>query len=261
MTNKSLIREWLEDYGEDSDFFRVRVRGMFPKGGDMQLIPSDFIFNAMKRGPGMYLGDDPLICGVDLARGGDDNCYIQFRRGKDAMSEKVYRIPGEKSRDSMKVVSLITMLLNRHKPDVTFLDETGLGGPIVDRLAQLGYHVIGVNFGSEADDKRKYRNKVAEMWWRMREWIMNGGSIKDEPELEQELAGREYAHNDKDQLVLERKSDMKKRLGHSPDWADALCLTFAYHVPKREISRGELDYDIGKRENLDRVEYDPLDNM
>lgn len=261
MTNKKLIKEWAEDFGEDSDFFRVRVRGMFPKGGDMQFIPSDDVGAAMKRDIGRYLGDDPLICGVDLARGGDDNCMIQFRRGRDAKSEKVYKIPGEKSRDSMKVVSLLATVFDRHKPDVSFVDETGLGGPIADRLIQLGYHVIGVNFGADADDKKKYRNKVAEMWWRMREWLKTGAII-DDPQLEDELTGREYDHNDKDQLVLERKKDMKKRGIASPDWADALALTFAYDVPKREIPRGELDSHFGIRENLgNSSDYNPLDDM
>jgi hypothetical protein len=255
MTNKKLIQEWIDDYGEDSDFVRVRVRGMFPRGGDMQFIPSDSVFDSMKRGPGRYLGDDPLICGVDLARGGADNCMIQFRRGRDAKSEKIYRIPGEKSRDSMRVVSLLCTVLDRHVPDVTFLDETGLGGPIADRMCQLGYHVIGVNFGSDADDKKKYRYKVAEMWWRMREWIMGGGSIPDDPQLERELTTREYWHNDKDQLVLESKKDMQD----SPDWADALALTFAYHVPKREIPRGMLDSAVGIRHTAE--DYDPMDEM
>lgn len=257
MTNKKLIQEWIDDYGEDSDFVRVRVRGMFPRGGDMQFIPSDSVHAAMKRGSGQYLGDDPLICGIDLARGGADNCMIQFRRGKDAMSEKVYRIPGEKSRDSMKVVSLITNVLDQHKPDVTFLDETGLGGPIADRLAQLGYHVIGVNFGSAADDKKKYVNKVVEMWWRMREWIMNGGSIPDEPLLEMELTEREFWHNDKDQLVLTRKKDME----NSPDWADGLSLTFAFAVPKRPNPREELDMGLGGRYNARNKEHNPMDAL
>jgi len=259
MTNKKLIEEWRKDWGEDSDFFRVRVLGRFPRAGDMQFIPSDAVFDAQKRGSGRYLGDDPLICGIDVARGGDDNCYIVFRRGKDAMSEKVYRIPGEKSRDSMKVVSMITMVLNRHKPDVTFLDETGIGGPMVDRLVQLGYHVVGMGFGWKADDDKHFANKTAEMGYRCRQWLMEGGSIPDDPQLEIELTTREYQHNSKDQLVLEQKKEMKKRLGVSPDWADALYLTFAQHVPQRQIVRGEFDRVVGQREN--NSDYNPLDAL
>jgi len=258
MTNKKLIKEWQDDFGEDSDFFRVRVRGRFPKGGDMQFIPSDVVFAAMKRGSGKYLGDDPLVCGVDMARGGDDNCMIQFRRGFDAKSEKVYRIPGEKSRDSMKVVSLLTMVFDRHKPDVTFMDKGSMGGPIGDRLRQLGYPVVDVGFGDNADDDRLYKSRTAEMGARCKQWLMDGGSIPDDDQLEEELTSRDFSHNDKDQLVLEKKRDMKKRLGVSPDWADALYLTFAFPVAKLEIPRGEQDRLPGQRNaNLD---YDPLED-
>lgn len=262
MTNKVLINQWLEDWGEDSDFFRVRVRGVFPRAGDMQFIPGDVVRDAMLRSAGLYLPDEPLICGVDLARGGDDNCVIQFRRGKDAKSEYIYKIPGEKSRDSMVVVSKLVDILNTHKPDVTFIDETGLGGPIVDRLRQLGYNVVGVHFGGKADDERLYANKTAEMGWRCRRWLQDGGSIPNDPSLERELTHREFRHDDRDRLVLERKVDMKKRIGVSPDWADALYLTFAHHVPPREVPRGPLDRSPLVRDS-DRSggDYDPLDHL
>lgn len=261
MTNKRLLDQWEADWGEDSDFFRVRVLGRFPRAGDMQFIPGDVVNIAQKRGPGRYLGDDPLICGIDMARGGDDNCYIVFRRGFDGMSEKVYRIPGEKSRDSMKVVSMVTTVLDRHMPDMSFLDATGLGGPIGDRLRQLGYLVTDVHFGNVASEEKLYVNKTAEMGYRCRRWLMDGGSIPDEPDLETQLTTREYWHDDKDRLVLERKKDLKKRLGISPDWADALYLTFAEPVPSRQSQRGMMDSAPWARQELvgQDNDYDPLD--
>jgi hypothetical protein len=254
----------IEDFGEDSDRARVRVRGQFPRGGDMQFMPSDVVYDAMKRGSGMYLGDDPLICGIDMARGGDDNAMIQFRRGKDAVSEKVYKIPGEKTRDSMKVVSLLIMVLDRHKPDVTFLDQGSMGGPIGDRLRQLGYHVIDVGFGDNATDVKQFKSRTAEMGSHCRQWLLDGGSIPNDPTLEAALTGREFGHNDKDQLVLERKKDMKKRLGTGDninyDWMDALYLTFAEPVPKREVPRGHLDHNPYTR-NEDHSDYNPLSSL
>jgi hypothetical protein len=217
MTNKRLIEQWRNDWGEDSDFFRVRVLGRFPRAGDTQFIPSD----------------------------------------EDAKSEKTYRIPGENSRDSMKVVSKLIMILDRHKPDVTFVDETGIGGPILDRLRQLGYHVIGVGFGENATDDKHFKSRTAEMGYRCRQWLMDGGSIPDDSQLEVELTSRDYFHNDKDQLVLESKKDMKKRIGVSPDWADALYLTFAHSVPPREVPRGQLDAAIAVRDQVSS-DYDPI---
>lgn len=231
MTNKKQIEEWRKDWGEDSDFFRVRVLGRFPKAGDMQFIPGDVVANAARRELSVFLPDDPLICGVDVARGGEDSNMIQFRRGYDARSEKAYRIPGEKTRDSMVLISKLCDIFDRHKPHAIFLDAGGLGGPIGDRLRQLGYPVTDVLFGENATDEKSYKSRTAEMWGLMRDWLFNGGCIKDHPVLESDLTNRLYDHNDKNQLLLERKKDMKSRGLASPDWGDALGLTFAQKVP------------------------------
>ena len=249
--------------GDDSDFFRVRVKGQFPKAGDTQFIPGNVVTEAMTRTLPVYLGNDPLICGIDVARGGDDNCMIVFRRGKDGRSDTTYRITGEHSRDSMKVVSKLTEILNRHKPDVSFIDVTGIGGPIGDRLRQLGYHVIDVGFGHVADNMDLYSNKTSEMGYRCREWLQNGGAIPQDDQLETELSTRDYWHNDKGQLVVEPKKIMKKRLGCSPDWADALYLTFAQFVPILDHVRGSGDVAPWARENVNDTgfDYDPLADM
>ena len=262
MTNKELFKEWADEWGEDSDFFRVRVRGVFPRASDTQFIPGDKVSQAQIEVP-RYLGDDPLICGVDVARGGGDECVIQFRRGKDAKSEKVYKIPAEKSRDSMRLISVLSTIFTDHQPDVINVDETGLGGPIVDRLRQLGWNVNGINFGSRADDEKHYVNKVAEMWARMRVWVMTGGSIHDDPQLEAQLTEREYSHNSKDKLVLESKDQLKKRGMTSPDWADALALTFAVEIPKIGFGEGRkaLDDIPGQRNNAHTWDYNPLDAL
>lgn len=255
MTNKPLIEEWARDWGEDSDFFRVRVRGVFPRASDMQFIPGDSVYDAQHR-VARYIGDDALVCGVDVARGGGDNCYIQFRRGKDAKSEKVYKIPAEKSRDSMRVVAMLGRIFEDHQPDAIFVDETGLGGPIVDRLIQLGWPVTGINFGSKALDDKHYTNRVTEMWARMRAWIINGGAINSHPQLETELTDREYQHDSKDRLMMEPKDKLKARGLASPDWGDALALTFAVDVAKAPRKMRD---DIPGQRNNQTWDYNPLD--
>jgi hypothetical protein len=260
MTNKKQINKWIKEWGEDSDFCRVRIFGRFPKAGDMQFIPNDVVQNAATKELTPYLGTDPLICGVDCARGGEDNNMVQFRRGFDARSLKAYRIPGESTRDSMKLVSKLADIFDRHKPDVIFCDSGSMGGPIGDRLRQLGYPVIDVGFGDNAADEKTYKSRTAEMWGRMRNWLFAGGCIKDHPRLEEDLTHREYQHNDKHQLVLERKKDMKGRGLASPDWGDALGLTFAEPVaalPRPEDRYTETDRGRTKkklaRSVLDRV--------
>ena len=257
MTNKDLIQEWVNDYGEDSNYVRVRVRGVFPRAGDMQFIDSDLVDAAMVRPTGLYMEDEPLIASIDVARGGGDECRLGFRRGFDARSEKSYRITGEESRDSMKVVAKYSVILDRVKPDIIFIDATGIGGPIGDRFRQLGYNVHDVHFGGDADDKTKYANKTAEMGARCEEWLRAGGTIINDAQLKRELISRDFWHDDKDRLVLQRKKDMKKLISVSPDWADQLYLTFAYKAPKLQRSRAEKD----RRHAASTSDYDPLDGM
>lgn len=257
-TNKDLIAQWIEERGENSDFVRVRVKGQFPRASDLQFFPGDLVDEAMKRPVPRLLGDEPLICGIDLSRGGSDSSIIQFRRGRDARSEKRYSIPGEKTRDSMQVSSLIASVLDKHTPDTVFLDVGSMGGPIGDRLRQLGYNVIDVGFGHKPQNEKLYANRVSEMASRCLEWLNNGGCLPFVYELEQDLTGREFTHDNKDRLSLEKKESMKRRLGRSPDDADALFLTFASkvaaHLPTQRDNR-----PVGVRGSDQDSPYHPLD--
>jgi hypothetical protein len=231
MSNKTLIAEWITDWGEDSDFVRVRVKGIPPRAGDLQLIDSERIWAAQRRVP-QCLQDDPLIAGVDVARGGEDMTVVRFRKGNDGTVLKTVRIPGDQSRDSTLVVSKFAELLNDQRPDhkinMMFVDSA-FGGPIVNRLHQLGYrNVVEINFGSASPDVHQ-ANMRAYMWCKMRDWLLNG-AIDSDRRLETDLSGPGYRQDKHDRLVLESKEDMKKRGLASPDDGDALCLTFAQRV-------------------------------
>lgn len=232
MTNKVLIGQWAKDYGEDSDFFRVRVKGMFPRASDLQLIPTDWVAEAMRREP-FYGIDDALVCGIDIARGGADNNVVRFRRGLDARSFPVVRVPGSETRDTTLFIAKAVTLIQDMQPDAVFVDSTGVGGPIADQLRRLlpNSTIIDVGFANTAPD-RHYANMRTYIWWRLREMIKAGLAIEDSSELERELTSPEYGHNAKDQIALEKKDEIKKRLGISPDDGDALALTCTMPVQK-----------------------------
>jgi hypothetical protein len=235
LTNKVQIAEWIQEYGEDSDFVRVRVRGLPPHTSDLQFIDSATVFAAQGR-PAVALADDPLICGLDVARGGEDACVFRFRRGADARTIPAVRVTGERARDSMQIVSLAADILTRTYEGRTvammFVDATGgsLGGPIADRLRQLGYrHVIDVQFAGLSPDAR-IANMRAYMWSQMRDALRGTLAIDTTGTLETDLTGPGYDHDKRDRLVLESKASMKKRGVASPDDGDALALTFAQRV-------------------------------
>lgn len=226
LTNKAQLQEWIEDHGDDSDFVRVRVKGLPPVTNELQFIGSDAVLEAQRREVKPFT-DDPLLMGIDYARGGADKTVIRFRRGLDARSIKPVKISGERSRDSMLVATRIAGLIERHKPECVFGDATGgsIGGPINDRLRQLGFKVIDVQYGGASPDDH-FANMRSYIWDKLRDWLSRGAIDKD-PDLEQDLCAPGSRHDKRDHVLLESKEDMQKRGLGSPDDADALANTFA----------------------------------
>jgi len=238
-TNKAQIAKWIEDYGEDSDFVRVRVKGQFPRAGSMQFISSEHVSKAATCedvSPTLY---DPVIMGVDVARFGDDESVITIRRGYNC---RMYPATHLRGVDTMQLAGKAASLATEYNVDVIFVDGTGIGAGVVDRLRQLGLNVMEVNNGETATradvEGEHVKDRAAECWALMRSWLKRGGCIPNDPELMGQLEGREYGYDADNAIKLERKDDMKKRGLSSPDRADSLALTFAMNVPPRKLAKG-----------------------
>jgi hypothetical protein len=248
MANRAQIDQWIEDYGEDSDFVRVRVKGIFPRASTNQLIPVDLVEAALGRSVNrdVWLAA-PVIMGVDVARFGDDQSVILLRKGGVVIPILKFR-----GLDTMALAGRVSIEINDKKPDAVFVDETGLGAGVVDRLRQLGQDVIAVNFASRANDERKYANKRAEMWGLMCDWFRGAEvGIPNDNELRDDLIGPEYGFDAHNRIQLESKDDMKRRGLASPDAGDALALTFAQPVAlpgKKWVGRNdetaEMEYPL-----------------
>lgn len=256
ITNKDYLQQLVDDYGEDSDMVRVRVKGQFPRASSLQLIPSDRVTAAQQRDPGHH-AHQPLICGVDVAREGGDKSVVRIRRGLDARSFPVLKI---QETDGPELASRIAALdaefrqTYGHGFDAIFVDATGgWGWSLIDALrTNHNLNPTPINFAMKAADAQ-YANKRAEMWFEMGKWLKEGGAIPVDDELEEELTSVEYGHTrGADQLILERKEDLKKRIGVSPDNADALALTFAEYVAPRVPGQDTAGTQSARRD------YDPL---
>lgn len=251
LTNKAQLQQWIDDWGVDSDFVRVRILGLPPAASAGQFISRAMVKDAMRRNV-MLLGNEPLVIGVDLSRGGEDMTVIYFRRGVDGASIKPIKIKGEDTRDSMQIATKIGDILSQEhngmKVSTAFIDATGgsIGGPIANRLQQLGWdNVIEVQFGGKSPAPQ-YANMRAYMWGKMRDWLRTGAIVED-IDLEQDLCGPLFFHNRKDQIALESKELMKGRGLGSPDCGDALAMTFAQEVSPSNQWRPYNEYqDIGK---------------
>lgn len=87
-----------------------------------------------------------------------------------------------------------------------------------------------IPFGGAALDPAKFYNRRSEMWFLLREWIRAGGAIPNESGLVGEISSPLYGFDAKGRITLEKKDEIKARLGRSPDLADSLALTFALPV-------------------------------
>lgn len=236
MADINQINKWIDDYGEDSDFVKVRVRGVFPAAGSNQFIGSDIV-DACRTYKAAGYESLPKVLGVDVARFGDDQTVFTIRQGRKVWPQERFR-----KNDTMWIADKVYELNYRNNFDAIFIDGVGVGGGVVDRLRQLGLDsIIDVNAGGKAHDDAKYFNKRAEMWGRLRDYIKDGAEIPDDNELAYDISAPEYGFTGKQQIQLEKKEDMKKRGLASPDNGDSLALTFAENVFKRS----EYENDFG----------------
>lgn len=257
ITNKDQFEKWIEDYGEDSDFVRIRIRGVFPRVGEMEFINAEDVHAAMEREPVSAI-TDPLALGVDVARYGSNESIIYFRKGRDgqSLSFRSYR--------GINTVELAQKVFEAHTQyhaDGIFIDGGGVGGGVVDNVRQMHLYCYDVQFGGKDDvggfatgnDGEKYANKRAAMWGAMRAWIKTG-SLPNDADLRTQLTGLTYTLNLRGEIQLEKKEDMMKRGLPSPDRADALALTFAYPLAAHAYAGGE----YAQRKPLVESEYDPF---
>lgn len=229
ISNKAKIEEWLEAYGEDSDFFKVRVRGVFPSASDLQFISTEIADKAQKQvyKPGQF-EHLPVIIGVDPAWTGSDSLEIVMRQGYSMKS--LASIP--KNDDDWRMAQLIAQFEDEYKADAVFIDM-GYGTGIYSIGKQLGRKWRLIEFGGKSNDP-VYLNMRAYMWGQMKEWLREGGSIPpNDQALYDDIVGPEAIIDKNGRIQLESKKDMKDRGLPSPNKGDALALTFAARVVKK----------------------------
>lgn len=238
-----VTQAWIEDRKKDwiegSAVWQAKILGDFPKNISSNLLinPSQ-VEDAQKRwedGPGTWT--DSISVGVDVARFGDDRTVVT-----NLINSRLVRIIEKAKQDTMATVGIIIENLRqieqsaeKRKIEVSskkipvVVDDTGLGGGVVDRLGELEYNVVPINFAWKAEDPEKYANKRTELWCNMAlamDWLvlpsddaMMGGGAR----LAAELTSTQFAYTSTGKK-LEPKESIKKRTGVSPDIGDSLAL-------------------------------------
>jgi hypothetical protein len=196
----------------------------------------------------------PLIVGVDPAGDGvndPDRTAFVFRRGR-----VVPRVEYHKSKNTMQIVGMLVNIWNNERPDAIIIDKGGLGAGVVDRLQEMNVPVIGINNAERDIEPDTYENIRAGMWWRMKDWFENAPvRLPNDAALISDITAPQPDEHSSGRKLLESKKKMAKRGIRSPDGGDALALTFAVPVAKRQDMVGGFAIVNGPREAATTAGY------
>ncbi|MEW8195226.1 MAG: terminase family protein [Candidatus Thiodiazotropha sp.] len=226
MASQKYVEETAEEYGIDSNVYRVRVLGEFPTTDDNTVIPFEWVDSSVGREVEKQVGRKKW--GLDVARFGDDSCALA-KREKNHLLEPIKEWRGK---DTMQTVGIVVREYNetpdKEKPDEILVDSIGIGAGVVDRLKEQGLPARGVNVAERPSNSEKHLRLRDELWWLGREWFqLQDVCIPDDPAFIGEITTPIYDLSSSGKTQVESKDDMKKRGERSPNRADAFLLTFA----------------------------------
>ncbi len=226
-TNHKEIDQWREEYGEDSNFFRVRALGEFPDAEDGTIIPLHLVEAATTRDVAPVPSEE--IWGLDVSGAGADLCALAKRRG-NIIPEPIKTWRSDDTMISVgKVVAEYREALT--KPVQVCVDSVGIGAGVAHALSQQGIPVHCVNVSESHSSNDRYLRLRDEMWERARGWFYGRDvKIPNDPHFIGEITRVKWAMTPNGKMKAMSKYDMKlpppRGLGKSPDRSEAFCFTF-----------------------------------
>ena len=204
------------------------VKGNWDYSDDpTQLIPFQFLKKVMyEKQIGSFLGAKYL--GVDVAREGNDHSALAFFDERRLIRVEKHKC--DKLHELKDVVKTRIAEFDLEGYNI-IVDAIGLGAGLIDLLEQEGISVETFK-SSESPattsttglDSFIFKNKRAEAHWLLRESIYNENlEVLEHPDVIKELPVLRYNTSDR-YIVIEDKRGIKKRLGYSPDVAEAIIM-------------------------------------
>lgn len=226
-SNLKEIAQWKEEYGETSNFYRVRALGEFPDAEDGTIIPLYLVEAAVSRDVEQVPSEE--VWGLDVSGAGADLCALAKRRG-NIMPEA---IKTWRSDDTMVSVGKVVAEYRdaKVKPVQVCVDSNGIGAGVAHRLSEQGIPVHCVNVSESHSSNDRYLRLRDEMWERARDWFYaRDVKIPDDPMFIGEVTRIKWGLTSNGKMKAMSKYDMKlappRGLGKSPDRSEAFCFTF-----------------------------------
>lgn len=231
------VQEMREEWGEDSPLYQVHVKGNFAEQNDNTVIGLALVETAQKQHPDEPL-PPPTKYGVDVARFGDDDSAVQPLSGHHAWPQVTLQ-----SMDGVEVAGHVMNLVEKLSAGQAVevnVDVIGYGSSCYDHLLhserakalKITPHPVNVAESATAEGYSKLRD---QLWFGVKHWLQEGGTLPNDPKLQAELVAPTYSFDSQGRHKVQSKDDMKKQknLKRSPDRADALALAVYRYVPKQ----------------------------
>lgn len=216
-------KEWVAErrlaWGELSPIYQVRVEGNFADSGEDTVMPLGVVESAQQRI--LVPDDDQRVVSCDVARFGGDETVIAVRVGQRVRIVEKY-VGKPTTHTSARVAHWASQGPKERTRIV--IDDTGVGGGVTDQLRADGWEVTAFNAGEKARNPKDFPNRRSELWFTGAAQLEDLDLDPDE-QLLADLTSPRYTYDLKMRRVVEKKDDTKKRLGRSPDRADAVLLT------------------------------------
>lgn len=254
---KRISRKWAEqrklDWGENSSVYKIRVLGEFAGSDEDGVIPHlEWVEAAndrwlkltdrLKTESDFSLG--PLTSlGVDVARTGADRSVAAER-----YSRMIYQFHAWKGQDTRETSSKVGVIIAND--GVAVVDVIGIGAGVVDNLREeLGVQKVQAFNASERTDlvdksgEIGFTNKRAAAWWTIRELLdpsnHYGLALPPDDTLTGDLLAPRWRMMAGGKIQIEAKDEIRKRIGRSPDYGDALAMAF-FLEPTAALEEGDI---------------------
>lgn len=229
--------EWVEEkrteWGEDNPLYRAKVLGEFSEDAQNQIVRTSDVAACRITPDTPPAGEDlapaPVELGVDVGGGGDET-VIRERRGRQAGRE--WRAQTDRPE---KIAPMILHAIGETSATKVKIDSIGIGFGVIGELRNnpklRGVQIVAVNVAEKASRPDKFLNLRAELWWEVGRGLSErrGWDLSAMDNADTTVAQLVEPHWDVDpqgRIRVEKKDDVRARLGRSPDNADALLLAF-----------------------------------
>ncbi len=219
-----ITQSFIEEMKKEA-FFDILYECKFPDeyGPGNWIIPAKLVENAL-----LVRYQPPFVKRVitcDPSMGGD-KAVVYALRNTEIMEEFVFP---KGMRDTMRIAGELIVMKRKHGASLIVVDSIGIGQGICDNILKQGHAVLPINSAEKTKMSHLY-NLKCEMWWHVGHRFIDSRIALGDPkkfnfdELKKELSSVQYMVDTSGKIKVEKKEDVKIRLGHSPDRADAYVM-------------------------------------